>query len=91
NRHFEYFTGISRKIFKHATFKFIEYRKYAYGLSGIILLLGVASFFNGFDEGVEFAGGRSYTIKFDKPVNTDEIRDELKVVFGEAPVVKTVD
>lgn len=91
NRHFEYFTDISRKIFKHAAFKFIEYRKYAYGLSGIILILGVASFFNGFDEGVEFSGGRSYTIKFDKPVNTDEIRDELKVVFGEAPIVKTVD
>ena len=91
NRHFEYFTDISRKIFNHAAFKFIEYRKYAYGLSGIILILGVASFFNGFDEGVEFSGGRSYTIKFDKPVNTDEIRDELKVVFGEAPIVKTVD
>jgi len=91
NRHFEYFTDISRKIFKHAAYKFIEYRKYAYGLSAVILVLGIASFFNGFDEGVEFAGGRSYTIKFDKPVNTDEIRNELKAVFGEAPIVKTVD
>jgi SecD/SecF fusion protein len=91
NRHFEYFTGISRNIFKHASYKFIEYRKYAYGLSLVILVLGIASFFNGFDEGVEFAGGRSYTIKFDKPVNPDEIRDELKAVFGEAPIIKTVD
>ncbi len=91
NRHFEYFTGISRSIFKHASYKFIEYRKYAYVLSAVILVLGVASFFNGFDEGVEFAGGRSYTIKFDKAVNTDEIRDELKVAFGEAPIIKTVD
>ncbi len=91
NRNFEYFTSISRSIFKHASYKFIEYRKYAYGLSAVILVLGVASFFNGFDEGVEFAGGRSYTIKFDKAVDPDVIRNELKVVFGEAPIIKTVD
>jgi len=92
NRHFEYFTKVSRSIFKHASFKFIEFRKYAYVLSAIVLVLGVASFFNGFDQGVEFAGGRSYTIKFNKAVNTDEVRNVLKPVFdNEAPIVKTVD
>jgi SecD/SecF fusion protein len=93
NRHFEYFTGISKKIFKHASFKFIEYRKYAYGLSVIIFLLGISTFFrtDAFDEGVEFSGGRSYTIKFDKPVNEDAIRDELKAEYGEAVIIKTVD
>lgn len=91
NRHFEYFTGISKRIFKHAAFKFIEYRKIAYGISVVVLILGVASFFNGFDEGVEFSGGRSYTVKFDKPVNADQIREDLKKAFEEAPIVKTVD
>jgi SecD/SecF fusion protein len=91
NRHLEYFTGISRSIFQKAHFKFIEYRKFAYGLSAIIFVLGVASFFNGFDEGVEFAGGRSYTVKFDKPVNVEEVRNELKATFGEAPIIKTVN
>ncbi len=90
SRHFQYFTGISKKIFKHASFKFIEYRKIAYGISAIVLILGIGSFFNGFDEGVEFAGGRSYTIKFDKSINPDIIRDDLKKAFGEAPVIKTV-
>lgn len=91
NRHLEYFTGISRSIFQKAQFKFIEYRKFAYALSAVIFVLGVASFFNGFDEGVEFAGGRSYTVKFDKPVNVEEVRNELKAVFGEAPIIKTVN
>lgn len=93
NRHFEYFTGISKKIFKHASFKFIEYRKYAYGLSVIIFILGISTFFrsNAFDEGVEFSGGRSYTIKFDKAVNEDKLRDELKAEFGESVIIKTVD
>ncbi|HET9058155.1 MAG TPA: protein translocase subunit SecDF [Chitinophagaceae bacterium] len=89
-KHLEYFTAISKKIFKHASFKFIEYRKYAYAISGIVLLLGIASFFNGFDQGVEFKGGRSYTIYFGTPMKNDAIRDELKKVFGEYPVVKTV-
>ena len=91
NRHFEYFTKISRGIFQHASFKFIEFRKYAYMLSAVVLVMGIASFFNGFDEGVEFAGGRSYTIKFAKAVNIESVREDLKKVFGESPIIKTVD
>jgi SecD/SecF fusion protein len=91
NRHFEYFTKVSKSIFKHATFKFIEFRKYAYVLSAVVLVMGIASFFNGFDQGVEFAGGRSYTIKFNKAVNIETVREDLKKVFGEAPIIKTVD
>jgi SecD/SecF fusion protein len=91
NRHLEYFTFVSKNIFKNANFKFIEFRKYAYILSAVVLVMGIASFFNGFDEGVEFAGGRSYTVKFDKAINIEAVRDDLKVVFGEAPIIKTVD
>ncbi len=91
NRHFQYFTAVSRGVFKNANFKFIEFRKYAYVLSIVVLIGGIASFFNGFDEGVEFAGGRSFTVKFDKTVNIEEVRNDLKAVFGEAPIIKTVD
>ena len=91
NRHFEYFTKVSKTIFKHATFKFIEFRKYAYVLSAIVLVMGIGSFFNGFDQGVEFAGGRSYTVKFNNTVNIESVREDLKKVFGEAPIIKTVD
>ena len=90
DRHFDYFTGISRRIFKHASFRFIEYRKYTYVISAFVLIGGIASYFNGFDKGVEFEGGRSYTIKFEKPVSTEAIRSDLKKVFGETPIIKTV-
>lgn len=89
-RHFKYFTGLSNKVFKHTDFKFIQYRKIAYGISVVVLILGVASFFNGFDEGVEFKGGRSYTIKFDKAYNTTEVADALQTVFDDHPIIKTV-
>jgi len=90
NRHFNYFTGISKKVFKHASFKFIEYRKVAYGISVVVLLLGIASFFYGFHEGVEFKGGRSYTVSFPKAVVNDDVREDLKNAFGDFPVIKTV-
>lgn len=90
NRHFNYFTAFSRNIFKNANYKFVEFRKYAYMISGVVLILGIAAFFNGFDEGVEFKGGRSYTVEFDRPVKNDDVRDELEKVFGDFPIIKTV-
>jgi SecD/SecF fusion protein len=39
---------------------------------------------------VEFKGGRSYTIRFNKPMKNDEVRNELQKVFGENPIIKTV-
>lgn len=90
NRHFDYFTSVSKRVFKHASFKFIEYRKVAYGISAVVLILGIASYFNGFDQGVEFAGGRSYTVKFNQAVSQEKLADELKATFGAAPIIKTV-
>lgn len=89
NRHFVYFTALSKKIFKHAAFKFIQYRKVAYGISAVVLLLGIASFFHGFRYGVEFSGGRSYVVNFGKPVNEEEVRAALEKTFGSTPVIKT--
>ncbi len=91
NRHFNYFTGISKRVFKHASFKFIEYRKVAYGISIGVALLGISSFFNGFHQGVEFKGGRSYTVKFDQAVKNSDVQDDLKKAFGgDFPIIKTV-
>ncbi len=90
-KHLEYFTGISRKIFRHASFKFIEFRKIAYIISFVVLILGVASFFHGFDYGVEFDGGRSYKISFQKKVPVEQVREDLRKIFeGENPIIKTV-
>src|SRR5437762_3560699 len=89
-RHLEYFTKVSKRIFQHANFKFIEYRKIAYGISVIVLVLGVGSFFHGFDEGVEFKGGRSFQIRFAENAPIEKIRDDLKTDLGEAPIIKTV-
>jgi SecD/SecF fusion protein len=90
-KHLEYFTGVSRRIFKHAKFKFIEYRKYAYMISLVVLGLGIASYFNGFDQGVEFKGGRSYKVNFGKKVDVEAVRKDIKIAFeGDNPIIKTI-
>ncbi len=90
NRHFQYFTPLSRRIFKHAAFKFIEYRRVAYGISVVVLILGVGSLFHGFKEGVEFQGGRSYVINFHKPISAGPVTEALqKTLTGTTPDIKT--
>jgi SecD/SecF fusion protein len=89
NRHFQYFTGISKKVFRHANFKFIEFRRIAYMISVVVLILGISAYFHGFQKGVEFSGGRSYIVNFHKPLNEQEIKDALNVQFGKYPEVKT--
>jgi SecD/SecF fusion protein len=90
SRHLEYFTTIGKRVFQHAKFKFIEFRRITYMISVVVLLLGVAAIFYGFDQGVEFKGGRSYTIRFDKPMRNEEVRNELQKVFNESPIIKTI-
>ena len=90
-RHLKYFTGVSKKLFRTFNFKFIQWRKKAYIISAIVALIGIAAIFNGFDYGVEFSGGRSYTVRLDQAVKTQDVRKDLQQSFGgEFPVVKTI-
>lgn len=89
-RHFTYFTPVSRAVFQRANFDFLKMRKVTYVISAVIVLAGVGSLFNGFDYGVEFAGGRSYTVKFNKEYKVADIREKLHNYFGEYPIVKTI-
>ncbi len=89
-KHFKYFTSFSQKIFQKAKVDFIGKRKIAYIISTIVIIAGLASFANGFDYGVEFEGGRAYTIKFDEKHTTTDVREKLSKHFDKHPVVKTI-
>ncbi len=91
NRHFNYFTNISKRVFKHAKYEFVKYRKVAYGISIVVLLLGASSYFNGFHYGVEFKGGRSYTVAFPQSVTNEMVQEDLRTALkGDFPIIKTV-
>ena len=66
----------------HTKIDFLSHRKKFYIITAVILLLGGVSIFTkGFDLGIDFAGGRSYTVRFDKSVKTNELRDALTAEF----------
>ncbi|MCF6366074.1 MAG: protein translocase subunit SecDF [Bacteroidales bacterium] len=85
-----FYTKMTKNAFQNTKIKFIEKRKIAYIISGIIIVLGLFSLFTkGLNLGVDFQGGRIYTVQFDKEVNTSEIAASLQKVFEETPEVKT--
>jgi len=85
-----FYTVISKNWFKKLDFDFISKRKTWYIVSATFILLSIGSLFvNGLNYGVDFKGGRSYVVKFDKPQTSDEISTALKLVYGSSPEVKT--
>ncbi|HBL79588.1 MAG TPA: protein translocase subunit SecDF, partial [Aequorivita sp.] len=78
-------TSITKNLFTNVHVSFLKKRKMAYVISAIMLLISVSSLFiNGLNQGVDFVGGRTYTVRFDKDVNAQEIQDNLIATFGSA-------
>lgn len=83
-------TGITKGWFQNISVEFLKKRKIAYLISGVAIIIGLSSMFTqGFNQGVDFKGGRTYTVRFEQPVSATEARASLKEVFGDAPEVKT--
>ena len=83
-------TSLSKGWFQNINIQFLRKRKIAYVISGAIILGGIASIASiCLKQGVDFKGGRSYVVRFDKTVNATEVSESLKEVFETAPEVKT--
>ncbi|MET6990004.1 protein translocase subunit SecDF [Sediminicola arcticus] len=89
-RTLDFSTPLTKNLFKNANIDFLSKRKISYILSSVLLLIGLFSLFTqGLQQGVDFVGGRSYQIRFEKVVNPSEIASELTTVFGSGTNVKT--
>lgn len=76
-------TNITKNWFTNFNFDFLKMKKATYGLSAVIVVVSFASFFiNGFDEGTDFVGGRTFQVKFDKEVSANDVSEKLGEVFG---------
>ena len=66
------------QIFRKTNFDFVSKRKIFLTLSIIIIIGGILlSALLGLDYGIDFEGGIEMAVKFDKPINTERIRDAV--------------
>lgn len=80
----------SSQTLKNTAFKFIEKRKIAYGISLVAIVLCVVVIFTkGFSYGVDFQGGRSFTVRYEQNVSLEGLRQKLDAAFGTSTEVKT--
>jgi SecD/SecF fusion protein len=92
------FTNKSFKgFFVKSNFGFMKSRKVAYAFSAVLVLGSLVSLATkGLQLGVDFSGGRTYQVRFDQPVQVEEVGAALMKVYREqnanatAPVVKTL-
>ena len=81
----DFSTRSTKNLFKNLAIYFLEKRKIAYMISLSLLTIGVFSLFtNGLNQGVDFVGGRSYTVRFDNNVDQTKIQSDLISVLGNA-------
>ncbi|MCL2728313.1 MAG: protein translocase subunit SecD, partial [Bacteroidales bacterium] len=80
---------LTRNFLKNTKIDFVSLRKYAYMISTSLVVISLAFIFTkGFSYGVDFTGGRTYVVRFDQEVSTNEIRSAVLDEFHESVEVK---
>ena len=85
NEKLAYSTSLTKNWFKNLNIDFLGKKKIAYVVSGILIALSIFSLATkGLNQGVDFVGGRTYQVRFDKAVSAPEVAADLVAVFGSA-------
>lgn len=71
-------TAVTKNWFQNVDLNFLKKRKVAYIISAIAILISIGSLATkGLNQGVDFVGGRSYTVRFEQAVNPSEVQSKL--------------
>ncbi|HWR94197.1 MAG TPA: protein translocase subunit SecDF [Flavobacterium sp.] len=82
-------TGFSRNFFTNFHFDFLGIKKWTYIFSATVVVVSVISLStNGLNYGVDFVGGRTFQVRFDKTISPEEVKNELLPVFDGSAEVK---
>ena len=84
-------TNFSKNFFTNFHFDFLKIKKWTYAFSAIVTIVSIYSLAtNGLDQGVDFVGGRTFQIRFEKPVEVEGVKAELVKVFDGSAEVKII-
>jgi SecD/SecF fusion protein len=85
NEKLAYSTSLTKTWFKNLNIDFLGKKKVAYAISGILIALSIFSLATkGLNQGVDFVGGRTFQVRFDKAVSAPDVTSDLVAVFGSA-------
>ncbi len=91
----KFFAPFTEKAFKNINIDWMKLRKKAYFFSASIAIMGLVSYFaRGFELGVDFKGGYSFNVEFDKSkkIESETFRKALNTAFeGQSTIVKAVN
>jgi len=74
---------VTKNFLKNTHVNFLDARKWSFTISGIVIVLSLASIFiKGFTYGVDFSGGRTYVVRFDQPQTAEDVRAAAEEVFA---------
>ena len=84
NSNLTFSTSITKNWFTNFHFDFIKIKTITYIFSSIVVVVSLVSIFfvNGLDQGVDFVGGRTFQVKFEKAIDASVISEELSKEFG---------
>ena len=75
-------TPMTKNLFRNIWVDFIAKRKVMYVISAVLVAVSIGSIAtNGFKYGIDFTGGRSFVVKFDKTVDVEAVKGSLSQVF----------
>ena len=81
-------TKLMQNFLQNTKANFIGARKVTYIVSGVLVLIGILGvnphIMGKLNLGIDFSGGRNYIVRFEQPVNTQEVNAALDNVFMEA-------
>ena len=81
----DFTTSLTKGLFTNMNIDFLKKRKVAYIISGLFIVISIGSLVTqGLNEGVDFIGGRTYTVRFAEDVNPTEVQNDLVATFGSA-------
>ncbi len=77
-------TNMTKNWFTNFNYDFIKIKKFTYIFSSVVVVVSLISIFfvNGLDQGVDFVGGRTFQVKFEKTVDASVVSEELSTAFG---------
>jgi len=83
---------LTANILKNTKVDFIGAKKWSYMVSGALIVISIASIaFKGFSYGVDFTGGRTYVVRFDKSVTAEDVRASVEATFQDAAAAAGID